>query len=69
MSDEGLLTTEDVAELLKVSVRQVQDMAAKDEIPAYRVGGPKRGGWRFVRDEIEQWLAQQRNRPQETPPT
>lgn len=36
-------------------------MAAKKELPAYRVGGPKRGNWRFRRDEIETWLEQQRN--------
>lgn len=61
MTAAGLLTTEEVAQLLQVSARQVQDMAAKKELPAYRVGGPKRGNWRFRRDEIETWLEQQRN--------
>lgn len=69
MSDEGLLTVDQVAALLQVSVRQVQDMAAGKEIPAYRVGGPKRGPWRFKRSEVEQWLAQQRNQPGESAPT
>ena len=69
MTAEGLLTTDEVAQLLQVSARQVQDMAAKQEIPAYRVGGPKRGQWRFRRDEVEVWLGQQRNQPGESEQT
>lgn len=69
VATEGLLTTGDVAGLLNVSARQVQDMAAKKELPAYRVGGPKRGQWRFRRDEIETWLVQQRNGPGESEQT
>jgi len=61
VSNEGLVTADDIAELLKVSIRQVQDLAAKKELPAYRIGGAARGSWRFRREEIEQWLARQHN--------
>jgi len=64
VTEGDVLTTDEVASLLKVSVRQVQDMAAGAELPAYRIGGKRRGNWRFRRSEIEAWLAEQRNRPQ-----
>ena len=64
MTEGDVLTTDEVASLLKVSVRQVQDMAAGAELPAYRIGGKQRGSWRFRRTEIEVWLTEQRNRPQ-----
>jgi len=64
VTEGDVLTTDEVASLLKVSVRQVQDMASGAELPAYRIGGKQRGNWRFRRTEIEAWLAEQRNRPQ-----
>ena len=69
MTEGDFLTTDEVAALLKVSVRQVQDMANAAELPAYRVGGAQRGPWRFVRSEIEAWLRGQRNRPKESAET
>lgn len=59
--DEGLLRTRDVAKLLNISERQVRDMAAKDELPAFKVASE----WRFKRAEITRWLDQQRNTTKE----
>jgi PTS system nitrogen regulatory IIA component len=47
-----LLTTREVAFILKVSPRTVRLWAECSEIPALRVGGP----WRFRRDEFNRWL-------------
>ncbi len=52
MTQEGLLRSRDVAELLNCSVRQVQDMAKKGEMPAVRLSGE----WRFDRSKIDLWL-------------
>lgn len=62
MTDQQLLTAKAIAARLSFSERQVQDMAAKGEIPAIRVGGR----WRFETTAIEQWLAANRTGPQET---
>lgn len=67
MTAGDVLTTEEVAGLLKVSIRQVQDMAAGSELPAYRIGGKRRGSWRFRKSEIDRWLSEQRNVPPQEP--
>lgn len=62
MTDQGLLRTRDVAEMLTVSERQIRDMAQQGEIPAIRIGGE----WRFERAAIVQWLERQRTGPKES---
>jgi len=51
-TEHEILTLEEVAEYLRVSVRTVYDWAQKAEIPCGKLGG----AWRFKRSEIEQWL-------------
>ncbi|GAC1643719.1 MAG: hypothetical protein NVS4B12_08250 [Ktedonobacteraceae bacterium] len=53
---EPLLTTEDVANFLRVDVVTVRRLVLKGELPAYRVGGE----YRFIRNEIEDYVKRQR---------
>lgn len=47
-----VLTAKQVAELLHIPKSTVYDLARRGVLPAHRVGR----AWRFVRQEIEQWL-------------
>lgn len=53
---ERLLTTEDVAEYLRVDVVTVRRLTARGELTAYRIGGE----FRFTRADIEDFVKQQR---------
>ena len=50
-----LLTTEDVAELLQVSVATVKARVASGRIPSFKIGALRR----FRPAEIEEWITQQ----------
>jgi PTS system nitrogen regulatory IIA component len=52
MSDEDILTLEEVARYLRVSERTVYDCAQKGEIPAGKI----RASWRFKKSEIDKWV-------------
>jgi PTS system nitrogen regulatory IIA component len=52
MIEDEILTTEEVAQYLRVSARTVHDWAEKAEIPACIVGT----AWRFKKSSIEKWL-------------
>lgn len=47
-----ILTTEDVANYLRVSERTVYEWAQKGEIPAGKIGT----AWRFKKNDIENWV-------------
>ncbi|GAC1354147.1 MAG: hypothetical protein NVSMB38_31820 [Ktedonobacteraceae bacterium] len=53
---DPLLTTEDVANFLRVDVVTVRRLVMKGELPAYRVGGE----YRFMRNEMEDYVKRQR---------
>ncbi len=53
---DPLLTTEDVANFLRVDVVTVRRLVAKGELPAYKVGGE----YRFMRRELEEYVKNQR---------
>jgi len=53
MSQAELMTIEEVAEYLRVSVKTVCDWAEKGEIPAGKFGN----SWRFARADVEQWVS------------
>ncbi len=53
---DPLLTTEDVANFLRVDVVTVRRLVLKGELPAYRVGGE----YRFIGNEIENYVKRQR---------
>lgn len=47
-----ILTMREVADLLKINEKTAYKLAAKGEIPGFKVGG----SWRFDRAEIENWI-------------
>ena len=52
MSEDSILTIEEVARYLRVSERTVYDWAQKSEIPCGKIGMV----WRFKKNEIENWV-------------
>jgi len=54
---ENLLTTEQVAEYLKVDKFTIYRLVAQKRIPAFRVGSQ----WRFKKSVIEDWLIKNSN--------
>ena len=54
---ENLLTTEQVAEYLKVDKFTIYRLVAQKKIPAFRVGSQ----WRFKKSVIEDWLMRNSN--------
>jgi excisionase family DNA binding protein len=50
-----ILTVREVATLLKINEKTAYKLAAKGEIPGFKVGG----SWRFDRGEIESWIKRQ----------
>lgn len=51
------LTTEEVAEILRVDVRTVSRLIKRDHLPAFKVGNK----WRFFRAEVEKWIKANRS--------
>jgi excisionase family DNA binding protein len=49
----GIMTVEEVAELLRIPVSSVYKLAHSRKLPAQKVGRH----WRFHRDTIIQWIA------------
>jgi excisionase family DNA binding protein len=54
---ETLLTTEQVAQYLKVDRFTIYRLVAQKKLPAYRVGNQ----WRFKKKILEQWLERNMN--------
>jgi nitrogen PTS system EIIA component len=52
MTDDDILTLEEVAKYLKISERTVYNCAQKGEIPAGKI----RASWRFKKSEIDKWV-------------
>ena len=53
---EPLLTTEEVAEFLRVDIVTVRRLVNRGELPAYRIGNE----YRFTRVDLEEFIKQQR---------
>ena len=58
---EPLLTTEEVAEFLRVDIVTVRRLVNRGELPAYRIGNE----YRFTRVDLEEFIKQQRVRTKE----
>jgi excisionase family DNA binding protein len=54
MNDE-ILTLKEVAQYLKLAEKTAYRLAAEGKLPGFKVGG----SWRFKREEIEKWIAEQ----------
>lgn len=51
MADQ-ILTLKEVAGYLKLAEKTAYRLAAKGELPGFKVGG----SWRFKREDIEEWI-------------
>jgi len=61
MTDEQLLTTEEVARYLKLHPRTVTNMAERGELPASKVGRH----WRFRKQDVDAYLEKQKPKPKD----
>jgi len=55
MSDE-ILTVTEVADYLKLAEKTAYRLAAEGKLPGFKVGG----SWRFKKDDLQQWIEQQK---------
>lgn len=55
--NNGIMTIKEVAEYLKIKEKTAYALAAKGEIPGFKVGG----SWRFDREDIEAWINGKKN--------
>ena len=55
MTEQQILTVEQAAALLQVTVKTCRGLAARGVIPAFKLGK----AWRFVRQELEAWAVVQ----------
>lgn len=62
-----IMTIDEVAEYLKLKVKTAYHLAAKGDIPGFKVGG----AWRFRRRDIEAWIHHQtsKDEPENADPT
>ena len=56
MSDQ-ILTIKELADYLKLAEKTAYRLAAEGKLPGFKVGG----SWRFKRDDVDQWIEQQKN--------
>lgn len=49
---ERLMTLEEVADYLRLSIHTIYKMLQKGKIPAYKVGKQ----WRFKKEDIDRWV-------------
>jgi excisionase family DNA binding protein len=55
MTDE-ILTLKEVAQYLKLAEKTAYRLAAEGKLPGFKVGG----SWRFKKEDIENWIAEQK---------
>jgi len=55
MSDE-ILTLKEVADYLKLAEKTAYRLAAENKLPGFKVGG----SWRFKKEDILQWIEEQK---------
>jgi len=56
MSDE-IMTLKEIANYLKLAEKTAYRLAAEGKLPGFRVGG----SWRFKRDDVLQWIEEQKS--------
>jgi len=54
--ETDILTVKEVSEYLKLNEKTAYRLAAKGDIPGFKVGG----SWRFRKSEIDQWIEENR---------
>ena len=50
-----IMTIDELSGYLKLKIKTAYHLAAKGDIPGFKVGG----AWRFRKSEIEKWIAKQ----------
>ena len=53
-----ILTLKEVAEYLKLAEKTAYRLAAEGKLPGFKVGG----SWRFKREDILQWIEEQKKK-------
>lgn len=53
--ETDIMTMDEVAAYLKLKLKTAYALAARGDIPGFKVGG----SWRFRRSEIDKWIAKQ----------
>lgn len=53
--DTDILTVKELAEYLKLNEKTAYRLAAKGQIPGFKIGG----SWRFRKSEIDMWIEEQ----------
>ena len=54
--ETDILTVKELSEYLKLNEKTAYRLAAKGDIPGFKVGG----SWRFRKSEIDQWIEENR---------
>ena len=62
LADNAIMTIGEVADYLKVTERTIYRLAGAKQIPAFKVGG----SWRFSKVDIELWIREQSELPDES---
>ncbi|EGL64212.1 excisionase [Agrobacterium sp. ATCC 31749] len=52
--DDDIITIREVAEYLRLREKTTYALAAKGELPGFKVGG----SWRFRKSALEKWIVQ-----------
>ena len=55
MLKSDIMTIKEVAEFLKLKEKTAYALAARGDIPGFKVGG----SWRFRKSELEKWIQKQ----------
>jgi excisionase family DNA binding protein len=67
VEDREVMTLQDVADYLHCHYTSAHRLARRGDIPSFRLGGLG-GSWRFLKSEIDQWIAKGGGRqPSEEP--
>ncbi len=53
-----ILTLKEVAVYLKLAEKTAYRLAAEGKLPGFKVGG----SWRFKREDVLQWIEEQKNK-------
>lgn len=56
--ETDIMTIDEVASYLKLKLKTAYHLAAKGEIPGFKVGG----SWRFRKSEIDKWINKQQQK-------
>lgn len=61
--NQEVMTVSEVAAYLRIKEKTAYRLVAEGKLPGFKVGG----SWRFMREEIEQWIKEQsgENRPRD----